>query len=185
MCSGLQVMIWRVELTPIYSLSLSQMASSRPSWTSSWLVSLLRMDTLGWRYVWHQPGLKSSSWLQGNYHLQLILSIFCTSYYGYIFVCCPFNCLQDPECSGREGPKDQRVDRCGPEEVWLPRGQRRGKWFGMNWDCIVCFIVYLTNVPCVVLLTSAVRWEGCHSWSVCHCPGRVLALQVAGRPGCA
>lgn len=112
-------------------------------------------------------------------------AFFCTSNYGYRFVCCPFNCLQDPECAGREGPKDQRVDRCGPEEVWLPRGQRWGKCFGMNWDCIVYFIDYLTNVPCVSPLMSAVRWEGCHSWSLCHCPGRVLALQVAGRPGCA
>lgn len=133
MHSDFRVMVWPVAVIPSSFLSLSQTASSRPSWTSSWPESLLRMDTPGWRSVWHQPGLKLSSWPQGNHsYLSLIwfLRFRIGSSFRFVYSC-RCNCFQDPECAGREGPKDQRVDRCGPEEVWLPRGQCGGKGCGL------------------------------------------------------
>lgn len=64
--SDCELKVRPVELILSSFLSLSQTASSRPSWTSSWLESSLRMDTPGWRSVWPPPGLRSSSWPQGN-----------------------------------------------------------------------------------------------------------------------
>lgn len=54
------------KLTLYSLLSSSQTVSSRLSWTSSWLASLLRMVTLVWKCVWLQPGPRSSSWPQGE-----------------------------------------------------------------------------------------------------------------------